>query len=315
MHLWVVGAGGLFGSSLVRRAHADGFRVFASVHVPWSDAEAARIHLQADATSFFKKVDSREEPWGIAWAAGRVTTASSSEEAARELALYRNFISDLSPLVRQRDDAGYGSFLFTSSAGGVYAGSASPPFSTSTAVKPISPYGDLKVAQEQVTLEHLGGACAVTIARIANLYGPGQDLRKLQGLVSRLTLCAAKHEPITMFVPLDTLRDYIYVDDAAASALHWLQMPSNPVNTRVIASGTATSLGYIISLVQDITHVRFPVAYGIHASAAAQAPDMRLIPDEDHVIASMPRTQLPDGIKRVHLDILERLQRGAATAV
>ena len=53
------------------------------------------------------------------------------------------------------------------------------------------------------------------IGRFSNLYGPGQNLGKLQGLISRLALSAVTRQPINIFVPLDTIRDYVYVDDAA----------------------------------------------------------------------------------------------------
>jgi UDP-glucose 4-epimerase len=151
----------------------------------------------------------------------------------------------------------------------------------------------------------------VVIARIANLYGPGQDLSKLQGLISRLALTSVTKQPLTMFVPLDTLRDYITADDAAARLLHWISKSNGSVETRVIASGQATSLGYLINLMKDITRVATPIASGVHASAAYQSGDLRLVPDTDDDIGKMPLTPLPAGLKLVYQDILRRTQQGA----
>lgn len=315
MYIWVVGAGGLFGSALVRQARESGHAVRTSTDVPWGDPIAARAHLAAEADSFLQSVKNHSDSWGIAWAAGRVTTASSQHDADLELALFRDFVGDLAALAQRTDLPIPGAFLLASSAGGAYAGSAPAPFHSSTIARPLGLYGELKIAQEHLAITALGGSFAVTIARLANLYGPGQDLAKLQGLVSRLALSSITREPLTMFVPTDTLRDYIYVDDAAACAMHWMDTPHSGAHVRVIATGEATSLGHLIAMVQSISHVRFPVAYGLHPSAAAQARDIRLIPDSDPVIASMPRTSLPEGIKRVYLDILQRLQAGTTAAV
>jgi UDP-glucose 4-epimerase len=117
-----------------------------------------------------------------------------------------------------------------------------------------------------------------------------------------------------MFVPLDTLRDYIFADDAAQSVLHWLSViEPHEYRVRVIASGEPTSLGHLIGLMQDIARARLPVAYGIHASAAAQSRDLRLVPDQDDAIRALARVSLPAGMKSVYLDILNRHQQGVGS--
>jgi UDP-glucose 4-epimerase len=152
----------------------------------------------------------------------------------------------------------------------------------------------------------------VTIARLANLYGPGQDLGKLQGLISRLALAAITKQTLTMFVPLDTLRDFIQVDDAAQLSLDWLTNPSSACQVRVIATGHSTSLGFIINQMKDITHTQIPVAYGMHPSAGDQARDLRLIPDTLDCAQPVPVTPLPAGMKAVFDDILCRHQKASS---
>ncbi len=194
----------------------------------------------------------------------------------------------------------------TSSAGGVYAGSEHPPFDIDTPVAPLSPYGELKVAQEGLALEILSGTCPVAIGRISNLYGPGQNLSKLQGLISRLALSAVTQQPINIFVPLDTIRDYIYVDDAARAILEAVQdAVTEDRNVRlVIASGQPTTVGQVIRTMNLVAKRRVPVALGSHPSAHAQSLDLRLAPTVP-LEATMP---LPAGMKTVFLDILNRVQ-------
>lgn len=311
MRIWIIGAGGLFGSSLARVAASDGHHVTSSHRVPWGEPEQALEHLLYEAHNFMTGNSQDPTTWAIAWAAGHVTTASSSESAAQELDLFTGFIAGLTSVINELDAPVRGRFLLASSAGGIYGGASNPPFGADTPPCPVGPYGKLKFAQEEVARERLSGCIDVTVARLANLYGPGQDLAKLQGLISRLALSAVTREPLTMFVPLDTLRDYIYVDDAARLTLHWLTADSSLSQIRVIASGQPTSLGQLISLMQDIAHSRIPVAYGLHPSAALQSPDLRLVSDHDQATQSWTPMPLPAGMKLVYQDILARTQQGA----
>jgi len=311
--LWIIGAGGLLGSALNRVAAEHSLPVITSRRVPWSDAEATVEAIEADARRLRDTLESNAgdiQPWGIVWAAGHATTASTEYETAVELETFENSLIAIRSVMTGIPG---GTFALASSAGGVYAGSEHPPFDSSTKPTPLGAYGRLKLAQEQIASSLLSPVMGVVLARIANLYGPGQDLGKLQGLISRLALTSVTKEPLTMFVPLDTLRDYIDTDDAAERLLHWISQSNGSVETRVIASGQATSLGYLINLMKDITRVATPIASGMHASAAYQSSDLRLRPDIDSTIAAMPLTSLPAGLKLVYLDILRRTQQGACS--
>ncbi|HEY7821450.1 MAG TPA: NAD(P)-dependent oxidoreductase [Acidimicrobiia bacterium] len=296
MRTWIIGSGGLFGSALVRASANP----FVGSAIPWSNPGSALDALRRSLEDF---VATTSGEWCIIWAAGHATTSSSQLEADRELDLFRTFIQ----LLEGQRPLGRGVFVFTSSAGGVYAGSASPPFTSDTSPAPLGTYGKLKLEQER-SASALTDHLPVVTLRLSNLYGPGQDLGKLQGVISRLALAAITREPITMFVPLDTMRDYIFTNDAAQRALHWASecLEAQQSATRIVASGQPETLGHIIALMNDITRVRIPIASGVHASAQAQARDLRLTPDTDPVIQRLPMTSLPAGMKQVFLDIRQR---------
>ena len=308
MITWVVGAGGLLGSAVVRAGRERGDTVLASSNVPWLDASGTVEAIRADAQQLAELI-AREssQRWGIVWTAGHATTASGPQQLDSELATFRSCLEAMNAELGQVPG---GTFTLASSAGGVYAGSDNPPFSSKSEPCPLGGYGQLKLQQEAAATERLDPNIHVLIARIANLYGPGQDLSKLQGLISRLALTSVTKEPLTMFVPLDTLRDYITADDAAARLLHWMSVNDAPLTIRIIASGQATSLGYLVNLMKDITRTATPIAYGLHASAAYQSADLRLVPDKDRAINDLPLTSLPAGIKSVYEDILWRHQEG-----
>jgi len=293
---WIIGSGGLFGSAL-NRASAS---TFSSPPIPWADNQRALEALQESLRTFAAQT---EGDWRIAWAAGHATTSSTKAAADRELQLFTSFIQSL----QQERPRGNGVFLLTSSAGGVYAGTPDPPFTSTSVPQPLGTYGQLKLAQEEAARQ-LAPSIPVATVRVSNLYGPGQDLGKLQGVISRLALAAVTRHPITMFVPLDTMRDYIHTDDAAARALHWAHMSlaTQQSAIRVVASGQSETLSHVIALMNSITRVRIPVASGLHESARVQASDLRLTPDTDRAIDRLPLTPLPVGMKQVFLDIRRR---------
>ena len=298
MITWVIGAGGLLGSAIASRSGV----LFRHQPIPWHDeAESVQV-LNALIRDFSR---TNEGSWRIVWAAGHATTASDQQVTDREARVFHHFVNQLAvaPL------KGSGVFVFTSSAGGVYAGSREAPFNSRTQPRPLSPYGELKLAQERAASGALAGVCPVVIARVSNLYGPGQDLTKLQGFISQLALSIITKRPISIFVPLDTLRDYLFVEDAAQLMLAWAdaELTSEPTtHTRVVASGESVSLASIIAIMQDVARTRAPIAYGVHDSALGQALDLRLDPDRSITTERIPRTPLPVGIKFVYQDLLQR---------
>lgn len=301
---WTVGAGGLLGSAVVRASDS----VFAADPVPWTDPVAAADALRAQARRFSTVVG--DAPWAIVWAAGAATTSTSLVDARREIPPLRGLLEG----IRSALPRGPGAVFVTSSAGGVYAGSVDPPFTASTSPAALSPYGELKLEQEALAEEILGPVCPVVIGRLSNLYGPGQNLGKLQGLVSRLALAAVTRQPINIFVPLDTIRDYIYVDDAARAVHRALQSAAEAQEDRtaihVLASGEPATVGQLVRTMNLVAKRRVPVALGSHPSASAQAPDLRLEPS----LALPSVTPLPAGMKAVYLDVLARVQHRTLTA-
>src|SRR4029450_2875227 len=133
------------------------------------------------------------------WAAGAGVMRTNQSALDEELAVFRAFCHYVSEVVRP----GRGGFYLLSSAG-VYAGSQDPPFDADTIPRPLNPYGRTKLAQEGLVEKIVAPLVPVTIGRAANVYGPGQNLAKEQGLVTRLALCSVLDRPATIFAPLST---------------------------------------------------------------------------------------------------------------
>ena len=316
---WVIGSGGLIGRSIAA-AMASGtpsgspFRP--SGTVPWGDPDRAVAVLRTQLAEFARVT--RSQSWAIAWAAGAGTVSSDIGAMQAETRTLQGFLAAL----REATPDGPGALLLASSAGGLYGGCPDPPFDETDEPRPISAYGIEKLRQEDLARMAAAGRLTLILARFSNVYGPHQNLAKSQGLISRLALAAVTRQPVNLFVPLDTIRDYIHVDDAAAAAARWLDLAveraiartAPEAEVRIIASGRATTVAELVGIASDIARRRIPVAMGTHASARLQAPDLRFIPSAPPG-ERLPSMSLPVGIKTVVDAVLRQQQHGATVAV
>ena len=92
------------------------------------------------------------------------------------------------------------------------------------------------------------------IGRIANLYGPGQNMAKAQGLISQICRAHLSGQPLSIYVSLDTLRDYLFAPDAAAlikGGLDRLAVAADEagkpcVITKIVASQRPITIGAVL---------------------------------------------------------------------
>jgi len=295
MLTWVVGAGGMLGTALARRARVASSAVFDASPVPWSDSVAAHAVLRADARRFAEQAGG--QPWSLFWAAGASVVASEADSISAELIALEAVLT----AVVEEQPSGPGAVFVTSSAGGLYAGASGSPFSSATPPRPISPYGRLKLGQEEAARSIVSGRIPLVLGRFSNLYGPGNSTEKAQGLISMLCRACVRRTPLNLYVSMDTVRDYLYVDDAAELAWNATMrvVGEDPasVAVEVIASGRAATVAEIVATIQTVAHRRVPLAFGTDASARHQVPDLRLVPSVD--VDAVTMTPLPAGIKQV----------------
>ncbi|MBA2444149.1 MAG: NAD-dependent epimerase/dehydratase family protein [Nocardioidaceae bacterium] len=288
---WVVGAGGLLGQHVARQAELLGHSVMRRP-IPWYDAELTSLALREGLRDLVGSASAGG--WNVAWCAGAGVVASSNDQLEVEQAVFRRFVSDLAVLAC---DDGRGAVFLASSAGGVYAGAENPPFTELTRPQPLVGYGWLKLAMEAdvAALAEQTGT-PVFVGRIANLYGPGQKLSKQQGLVSQLCRAHLTGQPLSLYVSLDTRRDYLYVGDCAQMVMRGLaglrrssgawpddgqrdiaeagDVPA--VVTKVLASGRSTTVASLIGESVRVFRRRPRLVLAAPGQTTGQVRDLRL---------------------------------------
>jgi len=284
-HAWVVGGRGLLGSAVTRAVRErSGWTLAAAAPLPWGDAGELALASEDTALALFDALDEGDD-WCLLWCAGRAVTSSSDADLDVELDQFASVLAGLQLALEARPHDRPGSLFYASSAGGVYGGARGrPPFDETTPPHPLSGYGRFKLDAERIATafaESLGLSCVN--GRIANLYGPGQSLDKMQGLISHLARAQLSPAPASVYVSLDTLRDYIYVDDCAdlvldcvARSLHGAAFGAPAAVTKNLISGQGVTIAALIAQLKTISKRNANVMLGSSAAAALQAHDLRL---------------------------------------
>ena len=299
MRTLVVGSRGLLGRQV--RSATGG--VGTPIPIRWGSVDAAA----EDLTDTVAWMASEGGSWRVAWCAGSGFVGAEDATLRAETDVLTRFLAVLA----ERGPA-VSSLFLASSAGAIYAGNRQPVMDEMTPVAPISDYGEWKPKQEHAAAQWSSAhSVPVLLGRVSNLFGPGQDLGKMQGLLSWIVRAALLRQPLTVFVDLDTRRDYLFAADAGriiAEALDGLDdgLVEGPT-TRIIAAGHTTTVSEIVGEMFRISRKRVPIVF-------ARTPLTELQPRSlafkslyaDNVV----RTTLPVGLRAVFDDQLQALQQG-----
>lgn len=306
----VVGAGGLLGRSLV--AGLPGPVVPAAVR--WNTPEAADDLRRAWAQTS-DVADRLGLERQVCWVAGAGVTGTSAADLDAEVSTFETFLNTIDPApALQRMTV-----LLASSAGGVYAGAeVRPPYDERTPPAPTSAYGRAKLRTEAV-LGTFGARTGhrVVVTRIANLYGPGQNLAKPQGLISHLCRTQLTGTPMPIYVSMDTVRDYLYVTDAAAMIAELLEITraSDTTSTlKVLASGRAVTIAALVAECARVFRRRPRVVPAVSPLAKYQASDLRLRSRHVTQVDRLATTTLGAGIHATYEDLRRRIALEGARA-
>ena len=311
--VWVVGAGGLLGRSVWRELGGDAWRCEHALS--WGDTSRIPREFHDAVSTFGARVAAEPgRSWAIAWCAGAGIVATPASALEAETRAFREFLGFVAaePTLR----ATRGQISLASSAGGVYGGCFQSPISESTRPAPISPYGHQKLEQEQILAEFAANHrnARVLVARFSNLYGPAQRLAKAQGLISHAARCLIHAAPIHIYVSLDTIRDYLFADDAGrrlVSGLRRLSSDSDEarVVTKLYASEREVSIAGLLGVFRQLARRRLRVIAGLHPVAALQ-PRRLQFRSRVWCTDGERQVELIEGVSRVYQHQLSLFRRG-----
>ncbi len=253
---WVLGRGGFLGGWIARVLSGEipGARPWPALPRPlsWSDPARSASGLEEEAERFADDVRADGASWTVLWCAGAGGIGTPPARLDAETEALRRLLDALG---RRSERLGPGKLVLASSAGGVYGDSSELPLTEDSPCRPISAYGRNKLVQERLCLEwsERTGLGPALVARISNLYGPSRG--RPAGLVGRIARSVVRHEAVHVYVPMDTLRDYLHVRDAARAILGPLGTLSAS-EVRLVASGQSTSIGSLVGMVARIAKRR-----------------------------------------------------------
>lgn len=315
--IWVVGAGGLLGSHL-KAALSQQFpwaRFWqpTPAHLSWTQPARLAEQLRQAVADFTAAAPSQGETWALLWCAGKGAMSSPPAVLEPEWCAWVQLLDLLGRSLQGPLGELPGLVFLASSAGAVYGGNHEELLTEDTPAQPDSEYGVHKLRMERLLRDWANAHASVSclIGRISTLYGPGQDLRKPQGIISHLSRCLIHRRCVNIYVPLDTRRDYLFVEDCArqiAAGLGRLANERPRLLLKLFARERPTSLAEIVGIFFRLTRQRSLIASRKAPTAGSISLKFRSNIWSD--LARLRETDLAVGIDLLHRHQMTLFQRG-----
>ena len=244
MRVWVSGALGFVGRRLATRLDAEGH------HVAGVDRE---VEIR-DPAQVARSV-AAAEPHALIHLAAQSSGAGALRDPAETARI--NTLGSLNVLEAVRSEAPKARVLMISS-GEVYGSSApgSAPFRESDPLRPGSVYGRTKASADRLAERFAEEGLEVLRLRPFNHTGGGQDERFVAPSFARQVsqLAAGEAEPVLRVGNLDSVRDFLHVDDVVEAYVRLLD-PAVPVGAYNVASGVGRRIGELLDTLLSLAGV------------------------------------------------------------
>jgi UDP-glucose 4-epimerase len=149
-------------------------------------------------------------------------------------------------------DAGVTKVIFASSGGTIYGPPESVPIPEDHPTRPTSVYGlHKKLAEEYLAFLHRRQVLDSVVLRPGNLYGPGQLPGRGQGLVATALGRIAQDLPLEVWGDGSSIRDYVYVEDAARAFLAAAEH-GRPGRAYNVGAGRGWSIRQVVAAIETL---------------------------------------------------------------
>jgi UDP-glucose 4-epimerase len=188
----------------------------------------------------------------LIWAATRVNPIVAENDQKlieSELSEWRDFLR-----LWEREKKEDAQIIFLSSGGCVYSGNELP-FKENFPNEGINAYGRHKAEMEKVLVNLVSNW---TILRLSNVYGPGQQPGRGQGVIAEWKKSLSELSSINVIGELNSFRDYLYIADACDAIILSLG-PRSENKIFNVGSGERTSLQELLDIFTRITGGNFQI--------------------------------------------------------
>ncbi|WP_198036850.1 NAD(P)-dependent oxidoreductase [Nocardia sp. BMG51109] len=295
----VTGAAGLVGVPVVRCLLRDGFRVVAV-----DDGSAGTLERLAEFNgnprvavqvldirhrSMVAGVVAAELPWGVVHLAARHFIPDCEQFPSETLEVNVMGTQHLLDACAEHPPQ---QFVFASTAD-VYP-VAAQPHSEYDAVDPVGVYGVSKLLGERLLrdqADRLEG-CTIAIARLFNVYGPGDPHPHLLPEVLR----QLRNGSVLRLGDLESARDFVYAEDAAAALIALLHVGDSGVFN--VGTGIAVSGRELVQTVAAVIGREVEIERDHGRLRRRVRPNLCAVPDRlREVVPWWPRVPFGDGIR------------------
>ncbi len=240
----VTGASGFLGSHLCSRLAAKGVKVVAFVQKKQS-APKGTVAFEGDLLDAQSLSEAATGCNVVFHLAGQSTPRVAEENPKADFDA--NVLGTLNAL-SAAESAGAKAFVFTSSSFVYGNANGKKPLAETSECKPAKVYGlDKLAAEEHCRLFARKGKMRVAIARLFNVYGPGQKGRVVSDLIEKARAKDGK-KTFEVLGNCADWRDMLYVDDAV-SALVLLAQKGKSGEAYNVASGKAVEIKALAEMI------------------------------------------------------------------
>jgi UDP-glucose 4-epimerase len=313
----VTGGAGFIGSALVRALLERGDLVAVLDNLSSGSAAAVPAGCElvqadvADAASV--EAVASLTPEVVIHAAAQISVVQSQADPERDRLV--NLVGTAHVLEGARR-AGAHRFVFLSSGGAVYGETSGA--SEQDLPVPASYYAIHKLAAEHYVAMSGGESGAASrgesgaasraasgmqyaIARLANVYGPGQRADLEGGVVAIFASALSSGAPVTIYGTGEQRRDFVHVADVVAAVLAMVDTPaaaSGAGRTWNVGTGESTSINELLSVMESVAGVTVERRFA--PARAGELQDSRLIISRIHDdLRWSPSVSLADGVRTV----------------
>jgi len=174
-----------------------------------------------------------------------------------------------------------------------------PSSAADTPARPTSVYGATKLAQEHIlSAWTASNEASLSIARLQNVYGPGQSLtNSYTGIVTLFSRLARAGRSIPLYEDGLVVRDFIYIDDVVRAIRKIIDRKRIPENNEIFDVGSGV-LSTISSLADTVA--RLHGAPSPHVSGRFRDGDVRFaacdVGPTERALDWRSRVDLSDGV-------------------